>query len=91
MNFETWVDMVKKEFYTQPWIQKRIRNKDISKEEFEKYLQDEETKKTILSMYEDMVWEWERRKDELTSKGYNIEKYAKIKALAKGHCLYLMY
>ena len=36
MNFETWVDMVKKEFYTQPWIQKRIRNKDISKEEFEK-------------------------------------------------------
>lgn len=91
MDFETWVDMVKKEFYTQPWIQKRILNKDISKEEFEKYLQDEETKKTILSMYEDMVWEWEIRKDELTFKGYNIEKYAKTKALAKGHCLYLMY
>ena len=91
MDFETWVDMIKKEFFAESWVRKRIYNQDIPREAFEKYLQDEETKKTILSMYRDTIWEWERRKDEFISDGYNMEKYVKSRASAKAHCLSLMF
>ena len=89
MDFETWVDMVRKEFYTIPWVINCINSHSITRERFEKYLQEE--KDTISSMYENEKREWERRKNEFISEGYDVEKFTKDSAIGKANCLYLMY
>ena len=89
MDFETWVDMVKKEFYTEPWVLNCIKCRSITKERFEKYLQEE--REILTRMHRDVNREWERRENEFAPEGYTLERFMKDKAIAKAHCLYLMY
>lgn len=90
MGYEKFLELVKEEFYTEPWGVKRILRKDIPKVAFERYLGSGEVVDTIRMGYRDSVEEWEENKEKFTQKGATREKNARMDAHKTAHVLSLM-